>query len=111
MRHSSSTSRSRLSSAQTSSAAAARAVTIEYQRLLKRTSSTGLTRNVQKPGESMTAVMAAMVPSGTWRALGSCGIEMTTTPPYMPNTELVSPISQTGACARGMIGCRAQPRG
>ena len=47
------------------------AVTTEYQRRLNRTSSTGLTRKVQKPGEIITAVIAAIVASGTWRAFSN----------------------------------------
>ncbi len=73
------------------------AVTMQYQRRLKRTSSTGLTRNVQKPGDSMTAVIEAIVLSGTCRALSNCGTDMTTMPPYIPNTALLSPVSHTGA--------------
>ena len=97
---------SRLSSVQASNAAAASAVTTEYHRRLKRTSSTGLARKAQKPGEIMTAVIAAIVPSGTWRALSSCGIEMTTMPPYMPNPALVSPINQIGERGRELMAWR-----
>jgi hypothetical protein len=89
-----------LSNATVSSAAATVAVDIEYQRRLNRTSSMGLTRKVQKPGEIITAVIAAIVPSGTCRALNSCGTDIAKMPPYMPNTELVRPINQTGASER-----------
>jgi hypothetical protein len=48
----------------------------------------------------MTAVMAAMVVSGTCRMLSSWGIAITMMPPYIPNTE-VRPISPGGAIRRG----------
>ena len=80
-----------------SSDAAATAVATEYHRRLKRTSSTGLTKNDQMPGESITAVIAAMVDSGTCRALNNCGTEITMMPPYMPKTPLAKPISHRGA--------------
>ena len=41
------------------------AVTTEYQRRLKCTSSTGLNRNDQKPGEIIAAVIEAIVASAT----------------------------------------------
>src|ERR1700722_4208067 len=76
------------------------AVAIEYQRRLNRTSSTGLTKKVQNPGEIITAVIAAIVASGTWRAFSSCGTDITRMPPYMPNKALVKPIAQMGTLKR-----------
>jgi hypothetical protein len=70
---------------------------MEYQRRLQRTSSTGLAKKVQKPGEIITAVIAAIVVSGTRRALSICGTDITRTPPYMPNSAFAKPIIQTGA--------------
>ena len=92
-----------MSSAITSNAAAITALATEYQRLLKRTSSIGLTKKVQNPGDTMTAVIAAIVVSGTCRMLRSCGTEIKMMPPYMPKTELVRPISHIGATNLGVI--------
>ncbi len=89
-----------------SNAAAIAALATEYQRLLNRTSNTGLTMKVQNPGDTMTAVIAAMVVSGTCRMLSSCGTEIKMIPPYIPKTELVRPISHIGATDRGVIGVR-----
>jgi hypothetical protein len=79
------------------------ALAIEYQRLLKRTSSTGLTRKDQIPGETIVAVMAAMVVSGMCRMLSSWGTEIRMIPPYIPKTELVRPINHIGATDRRVI--------
>ena len=95
--HSTSTSRSRFSSPTSRQAVPSSAVTTAYQRRLNFTSSTGLNRNAQNPGETITAVIVAMVVSGTWRALRISGIAIRMMPAYIPNTELVRPISQSGA--------------
>jgi hypothetical protein len=48
------------------------------------------------PGETVTAVKAAMTASGTWREFNICGIEMTRMPPYMPNGAFVMPMIHSG---------------
>jgi len=80
------------------------AVTVEYQRRLKRTSSMGLATMDQKPGEIVIAVIAEIVASGTWRAFRGSGTEVTRIPPYMPKGALVMPISHRGTARRRSAG-------
>ena len=61
-------------------------------------------RTALESGEIVTAVIAEIVASATWRAFSSSGTEMTRMPPYMPNSALAMPMSHSGTVRRRSAG-------
>src|SRR4249919_1771456 len=73
---------------------------VECQRRLKRTSSIGLKMTDQKLADMATAVIAAILDTGTCSAASNCGMTKKTVPLVRPRVVLERPINQTGGTRR-----------